>query len=159
MERAEFDTHEGFVQSLQGLVRTACERRLRRLVLCDTSFEGWPLESTVLLDSLTTFVRMPGRQVCLFGRSFDALRRTSPRLVAWRRTWAHAVQAARPADPQTEVPTLVLADRALALVVGDRENWRGVLRLDEPEVVRWALETDALIQRSTPDFAAYVLGL
>lgn len=159
MQRAEFDTHEGFVQALRALAQTACERRLRRLVLCDPSFEGWPLESTALLDSLTAFVRMPGRQVLLFGRDFEGLRRTSPRLVTWRRTWAHAVQAARPADEEVEVPSRALGDRALALVLRDRANWHGGVRLDEAEVVRWALETDALLQRSTPDFGAYVLGL
>lgn len=159
MDRAEFDTHAGFVQALQALVQAAGQRRLRRLVFVDPSFEDWPLESTALLDALTGFVRLPGRQLLLFGRGFEALRRASPRFVAWRRTWAHAVQAARPADPETELPTRVLADAALALIVRDRSNWHGVVRAGEPEVVRCARETDALTQRSVPDFAAYVLGL
>ena len=159
MQRAEFDTHAGFVLALQGLVQAAVERRLRRLVLVDPSFEGWPLESPLLLDPLTAFVRLPGRQVLLFGRGFQALRNASPRLVAWRRTWAHAVQAARPADDEVELPARVLADRSLGLWVQARESWRGILRVDEPEVVRWALETDALTQRSRPDFAAHILGL
>ena len=159
MQRAEFDTHAGFVLALQGLVQAAVERRLRRLVLVDPSFEGWPLESPLLLEPLTAFVRLPGRQVLLLGRGFEALRSTSPRLVAWRRTWAHAVQAARPADDEIELPARALADRSLGLWVRERARWEGVLRVDEPEVVRWAHETDALTQRSRPDFPAYVLGL
>lgn len=159
MQRADFDTHCGFVHALQALVQAAVERRSRRLVLVDPSFEDWPLESPALLEPLTAFVRLPGRQVLLLGRGFEALRRSSPRLVAWRRTWAHAVQAARPADDDLELPTRVLADRTLALWVHARASWSGVVRVDEPDVVRWALETDALAQRSSPDFAAYVLGL
>lgn len=159
MERAEFAGHEDFVRALHALVQEARERRLRRLVFIDPSFEDWPLESTVLLGTLTAFVREPGRCVLLFGRGFAQLRRRSPRLVAWRRTWSHAVQAARPSDPDTELPTRVLADRALALSVSERATWAGTVRIDEPEVVRWALEADALTQRSVPDFAADVLGL
>jgi hypothetical protein len=159
MPDAEFDTHAGFVQALHALVQAAVEQRARRLVLVDPTFEDWPLESTALLESLTAFVRLPGRQVLLFGRSFETLSRARPRLVAWRRTWLHAVPAARPADPETELPTRALADRALALTVRDREHWRGVLRAGSPEVSRLAVETDAWTQRSVPDFPAHVLGL
>ena len=159
MQRADFDTPAGFAQALQGLVQAAAERRLRRLVLVDPSYEDWPLESSVLLDSLTAFVRLPGRQVLLLGRGFEALRRSSPRLVAWRRTWAHAVQAARPFDDEQPLPCAALADRTLGLWVRSRGDWAGVLRADEPQVARWALEIDALAQRSRPDFPAYVLGL
>jgi hypothetical protein len=159
MQAAEFDTHAGFVLALQGLVQAALERRLRRLVLVDPSFADWPLESALLLDPLTAFVRLPGRQVLLLGRGFEGLRRSSPRFVTWRRTWAHAVQAARPEDDELELPTCVLADRSLGLWVREREKWSGVLRVDEPDVARWALETDALTQRARPDFPPYILGL
>lgn len=159
MERAEFAHHAEFVEALHALVKAAYARRLRRLVFVDPSFEEWPLESAALLESLTAFVRQPGRQLLLLGGSFEALRRTSPRLLAWRRTWAHAVTAVRPADAETELPARVLADRVLALSVHDRVQWRGVVRVDEPDVIRWALESDAWTQRSVPDFAAYTLGL
>ena len=159
MDPGEFEGHAEFVQRLNALVHEACERRLRRLVFIDPSFEGWPLESSALLQSLTAFVREPGREVLLCGRGFARLRHRSPRLVAWRRTWTRAVRGARPADPDLELPTRVLADRALALAVHDRATWTGEVRADEPQVTRWMLEADALAQRSVPDFAAYVVGL
>lgn len=159
MPEAEFDTHAGFVQALHALVQGAVEQRARRLVFVDPSFEDWPLESVELLAALTAFVRLPGRQVLLFGRSFETLRRTRPRLVAWRRTWSHAVPAARPADPEVALPTLALADHALALTLREPGIWRGALRAGGPEVVRLARETDVWTQRSVPDFPVQVVGL
>lgn len=156
---AEFGSLPAFAGALQALVDTACERRLRRLVFVDPTFEGWPLESPALLTALTTFVRQPGRQLMLLARDYEALRRRSPRLVAWRRTWAHAVEARRPADHEADLPSLALADRALALVLHEREPVRGVVHAGGPEVIRWALEVDARAQRSVPDFPAYTLGL
>jgi hypothetical protein len=155
----EFSSLPAFAGALQALVDTACERRLRRIVFVDASFEGWPLESPALLASLTAFVRQPGRQLLMLGRGYEALRRRSPRLVAWRRTWAHAVDARRPADEETELPSLALADRALAVALHDRERGRGTVHAGGPEMIRWALEVDAWAQRSVPDFPAYKLGL
>ncbi len=159
MERAEFHTHAAFVEGLHALVQAACTRRLRRIVFVDPTFEDWPLDAPALLASLTAFVRLPSRQLLLVANDFTALRRTRPRLVDWRRTWAHAVQAVRPLDPEAELPTRALADRCLALDVRDRAAWQGAIRVDEPAVARWAAETDALAQRSVADFPAYVLGL
>lgn len=156
----EFEGHAGFVQALAALVQEAAALRLRRLMLVDPTFQDWPLESPALLDPLTAFVRQPGRQVLLLARGFEPLRRTSPRFVAWRRTWAHAVQGARPArDDEALLPTRALADRAAGLDVRLRATWSGLASRQAAQVLAWALETDALTQRSTPDFPAYVLGL
>ncbi|MEN9420051.1 MAG: hypothetical protein RI988_3672 [Pseudomonadota bacterium] len=155
----EFGSRPAFAGALQALVDVACERRLRRVVFVDASFEGWPLDSPALLASLTTFVRQPGRQLLLLGRGYEALRRRSPRLAAWRRTWAHAVEARRPIDEEVELPSLALADQVLMLALHDRELGRGRVHAVGPEVIRQALQVDAWAQRSVPDFPAYTLGL
>lgn len=155
----EFSSRPAFAEVLQAMVEKACERRLRRLVFIDPSFEGWPLDSPALLAALTAFVREPGRQLMLLGRDYEALHSRSPRLVAWRRTWAHTVDARRLADDEADLPSLALADRALALVLREREHGRGVVLDGGAEVVRWALEADARAQRSVPAFPAYTLGL
>jgi hypothetical protein len=134
-------------------------QRARRLVLADADFDEWPLEDAALLQALTEFVHLPGRQVLLLGRSFDAVARRCPRFVQWRRTWGHAVEARRPVDDDLDVPTVLLADRILAVEVLDKLHWRGRILQPGPAAMILSQEIDAFAQRTEPTFGATTLGL
>ena len=159
MQAHDFEGQVGFHAALHELVAQARARRLQRLAFVDESFLAWPLEQPAFTEALTAFLREPGRRLVCLGRDYEALRVRAPRFTAWRRTWGHALDVLSPADEETALPCLAVADRALGVFVRDRETASGRARVDHPDVVRAALELDAWTQRSVPAFAPTTLGL
>jgi hypothetical protein len=154
----DFASMADFRDRVREAIEEAVTRRVRRLTLVDPDFEAWPLDEPALLEALTHFAQLPNRQLVLIGRHFESVRRRQPRFVAWRRTFAHAVQALA-AEEGVDVPTLLLADREFALRVLEHVHWRGRAVTDRLELHRLAEGTDALAQRCEPTFAATTLGL
>jgi hypothetical protein len=155
----EIDSERGFRQAVTDAVAQAVVRQARRLVFVDPDFEGWPLEEPALIDALTSFVRLPGRQVVLYGRNFDGVQRRCPRFVSWRRTWGHAIEAFRPPEETPGSPTLVLVDRTLAVHLIEKSRWRGRVIDGGAQIHLLAEELDAFAQRAEHAFAASTLGL
>lgn len=90
---------EGRLQGRQvftALVRQAldCAARERwgHLVLCDPDFADWPLGERSVIDSLDAWAGR-GRRIQFLARDFSRLRELHPRLVQWRTTWSHIVEA------------------------------------------------------------------
>ena len=159
MEAAEFHSQPAFHGALHALVEEACALRLRRIVLVHESFEGWPLDDRAFLETLSAFVRLPGRQVAILGRGLERLRARSPRLAAWRQVWSHGLDIRTPDDEAAPLPGLALADRHFAVELDDEPPWSGRTRAHSREVVQRALEIDARMQRSVPAFPGSILGL
>lgn len=151
--RAEFAAAVGWA------VTTAVERGARRLWFVDPNFADWPLDDPVLLASLTAWVRLPQRQLWLLAETFDEMVRSKPRFVAWRRTWSHAVQALSPQDLPAELPTVVLDDGPVCVVLADRLHWRGRAAVDAREARRQREQIDAVLQRSAVALPVKSLGL
>lgn len=137
----------------------ALEARSRALVLCDPSFVDWPLGDAAGLQTLSAFVRLPGRRLVLIARSYESLRRRFPRFVAWRTTWSHAITALEPVDEGVELPCALLADRALALHVVSTDPWEGGWVTDRGRLQSLAEQIDALQRRSQTSFPAQTTGL
>ncbi len=159
MATSEIDSATGFREAVGAAVEQALSSEARRVVFVDADFDGWPLEDSTVIDTLTQFVRLPGRRVVLFARSFDMVLRRCPRFVGWRRTWGHAIDASRPTDEADEVPTLLLVDRQHAVRLMDKDRWRGQILDADPRIQVLAQEIDAFVQRSEPTFGATTLGL
>lgn len=155
----EFDSLASYRTAVVDAAEAAVAQRCRRLLLVDPRFDDWPLEDPRFIEALAAFVRLPERRVVLLGERFDGVARSCPRFVAWRQVWSHAVEALRPADDGVHLPTVLLADRNIAVQVFDRVHWLGRVLVDEPGVHRLGDEVDALAQRSEPTFGVRTLGL
>jgi len=151
--RAEFAT------AVQWGVTSAVERGARRLWFADPNFADWPLDDPVLLASLTAWLRLPQRQLWLLAETFDDVVRSKPRFVEWRRSWSHAVQAWSPHDLPAELPTVVLDDGPVCVVLADRLHWRGRAVVDALEARRQRELIEAVLQRSAVTFPVRSLGL
>jgi hypothetical protein len=155
----EIDSLASFGAAVVDAAEAAVAQRCRRLLLVDPRFDDWPLEDPRLIEALTAFVKLPERRVVLLGEGFDGVTRSCPRFVAWRQVWSHAIDALRPADDGVHLPTVLLADRSIAVQVFDRVHWLGRVLVGEPGVHRLGGEIDALAQRSEPTFGVRKLGL
>lgn len=156
---AAIDSAKAFGDAIVASVAQALQRRARRLVFVDPDFADWPLDDTELHASLTAFARLPGRELVLLASSFDAMQRQCPRFVVWRRVWGHAVAAWRPADDEVSLPSVLVADRTIAVELLDRVDWRGRVLSDDRRIHRLADEIDVFLQRCEPTFGASTLGL
>ena len=149
-----------FHAALHWGVGHAVATRARRLVCVDPDFATWPLDDPALLQALTAFLQLPQRRLVLLAYRFDTVQRGFARFVAWRRNWAHAIEAwSPPEDTEARLPTLAIDDDRLCLQVFDTTHWRGRLRLDDREVRQWRDEIDALLQRCEAAFPVHHLGL
>ena len=140
-------------------VQTAVVRGARRLSFTDPHFADWPLDDAVLLDALTAWLRLPQRRLVLLAESFDEVARWKPRFVAWRRPWAHAIEAWSPQDLPANLPTWLLDDGPVCVAVADRVHWRGRCLVDAQQAHLRRQEIDAVLQRSAAAFPVNRLGL
>jgi hypothetical protein len=117
------------------------------------------LADELLSKALTAWLRLPQRRLVLLAAGYDEFPRLHPRFVAWRRDWAHAVEAFAPAEPGIEVPSWLVDDGPVVLELRDAERFCGHAVCDARAARRIRDETDALLQRCEAGFAPTVLGL
>ncbi len=132
----------------------------RRIVWVDGDFSDWPLDEPALHETLTAWLRRPGRRLVLLATDFGGVPRHHPRFVAWRRLWSHAVEAWTPADgAAVELPTLSIDDGDIGVHVIDVQRWRGRAVVDPRAVRLWRDQIDAVLQRCESAFPVNTLGL
>ena len=154
------DSREAFVAAVRWGFERAAADGARTITCVDTNFASWPLDDPLLLQGLTAWLRQPMRQLVLLAARYDEVPRRQPRFTAWRRDWAHAVQALQPPQELADnLPTLLLDDRKLSVHLIDPVHWRGRAALDGRARLLWQEKVDVILQRSEPGFAVTTLGL
>lgn len=143
----------------EALLGLPAEAGAATITLIDADFTIWPLDEPAVLDALTRWARPTGRLLRFIGADFATTVRRLPRLAAWRRSWAHRVEAWQPApDEAGDLGSIMLLPgRGLQLL--DAAHWRGrQLRL--PADLRALAEAcDAKLQRCEAAWPATTLGL
>jgi hypothetical protein len=158
VQGAAIDGRSDFTLSVQASLVYAVRSKQRELCLVDPDFESWPMDDAVVLDALGAWARLPQRRLLMVSNRFDAFARRFARFTAWRRTFAHVVEAFVTEVEPSQVPTLLLAG-AGSLTLADRLRWRGHALTDDKEIADWREVVDVLLQRSEPGFGANTLGL
>jgi hypothetical protein len=154
------DSREAWAAALRWGFETACSEGARCITCVDPAFEHWPLNDAALLQTLTTWARLPQRRLVLLAARFDEVPRRQPRFTAWRRDWAHVVQAFQsPNEFAAELPSVLLDDRRLSTQLLDADHWRGRASLDRRAHLLLHERVDVVLQRSEAAFAVTTLGL
>ena len=154
------DSRASFGDALRWGFDSAIANGARCITCADPNFEAWPLDDAALLQRLTDWLRLPQRRLVLLAASYDTVRQRLPRFTAWRRDWAHAIQAWQP--PQEialDLPTLLLDDRSVSVHLVDALHWRGKAAVDARSRLLWQEKIDVVLQRSETAFAVTTLGL
>ncbi|HSQ73459.1 MAG TPA: hypothetical protein VLM87_13645 [Rubrivivax sp.] len=154
------DTRAGWQAALVWGFETAIERGARRITCVDASFETWPLDDPALLQRLTAWLRLPQRRLVLLAGNYDEVPRRFARFTAWRRDFAHAVEAWQaPQELAAGLPGLLFDDGPVGVHLVDDTHWRGRAWVDAQEATLWRERIDVVLQRSTSAFAVNTLGL
>lgn len=81
-----------FLDLVRHGLASAARQGWNHLVLSDPDFADWPLGERSVVDSLSAWSGQ-GRRIQFLARDFGRLRELHPRLVSWRVTWSHIVEA------------------------------------------------------------------
>lgn len=130
----------------------------RELVLCDASFEDWPLGEHAVVDALEAWAR-GGQRLTLLARRYDELERRHPLFVRWRRQRAHLIECRGvPSADALAVPSVLWSPE---WVLERHEVLRssGVCGDEAARRLRLRELLDGWLERSSPAFAATTLGL
>ncbi len=154
------DSREAFADGIRWGVAAAIADGTRSITCVDPSFELWPLDEGALLEPLTAWLSLPQRRLILLAASYEEVPRRQARFTAWRRDWAHAIQALQcPEEFAAELPTLMIDDRRTCVHLIDPVQGRGRAERDPRARLLLQEKVDVVLQRSEPAFAVTTLGL
>jgi hypothetical protein len=150
-----------FAAALRWALDRALADGARTLLAADPDFdELWPWDDEPLRQALAGWLRLPQRRLVLLAAHYDAFPRRHPRFTAWRRDWAHAIDARIvPEELADRVPTLWHDDQRTSVHLREREPCSGRASIERRTRLLWQERSDALLQRSSPGFAVTTLGL
>lgn len=153
-----FSGHGAFAQLVRDALAQAALDGWREIVLCDASFEDWPLRERSLVESLHAWSGA-GRRFTMLAASYDVVLRQHARFVTWRRTWGHIIDcrichhAGGPDFPS------VLWSPVWAMSRLDPVRCTGISGAEPERRVRLRETLDELRRNSSPGFPASTLGL
>lgn len=128
------------------------------VVFSDMDFADWPLGEREVVQALHAWAGR-GRQIRWMAHDFNELRHRHPRLVQWRTTWSHIVEAhACPTNLSPALPSAIWTPHWCMERI-DPERCVVVAGSDGPRRLALRERLDACWGRGTPSFPATVLGL
>lgn len=158
LPQGRFEGRAQFHQWLGAGLQAAARAGWAELILADADFADWPLGERAVVAELQAWAR-PGRRCTLLASNYEEVRRRHARFVQWRTQWDHLIscRACKGIDRQ-DFPSALWSP-----------HW-SLRRLDAVHCTGWAgseaarrVQTQELLaealRRSTPAFAASVLGL
>ena len=153
-----FAGREAFQSLIRSALATAAQEGWKQLVLCDASFEDWPLRERALVESLQAWAKT-GRQLTLLAVRYDAVMRDQARFVTWRRTWGHIIEArlCKGVDP-LDFPSAVWSPHWVMQRL-DLVRCNGVCGSEPERRVALRELLNERLRSSSPGFPASVLGL
>lgn len=147
-----------FVDLVRQGLASAAREGWKHLLLSDPDFADWPLGERSVVDSLSAWSGQ-GRRIQFLAHDFRRLRELHPRLVQWRVTWSHIVEAhACRQVPGGELPSALWTPQ---WTMERLDIDRCVMVASRSPVRRVALQErlNACWQMGSPSFPASTLGL
>ncbi|MFC5519342.1 hypothetical protein [Polaromonas jejuensis] len=147
-----------FTDLIRQAFAVAAAQGWREIILCDPSFEDWPLGERVVAQALNDWSKT-GRKLTMLARNYDEVQRKHARFVAWRRTWAHIVECRGSAcTPVDDMPS-ALWGPGWVFERLDLQHCRGMAGSEAARRVALRERLNERLLKSAPAFAASTLGL
>jgi hypothetical protein len=153
-----FTGRSEFTDLIRQAFATAAAQGWHEIILCDASFEDWPLGERAVAQSLNDWSKT-GRKLTIVAKSYVDLQRRHARFVSWRQTWAHIVECrATAASADDDMPSALWSPGW----VFERRDIQRCTGMAGSELARRIALRERLkeqLKRSTAAFAASTLGL
>lgn len=153
-----FSGRSDFEQLVRDALARAAREGWREIILCDATFEDWPLREREVVASLQAW-SSSGRRLTMLATRYDEVMRHQPRFVAWRKTWGHILdcRVCRTASA-LDFPSVILSP-AWFMHRLDPSQSRGICGDGREYWVKLREMLDEHIRNSSPGFPASTLGL
>jgi hypothetical protein len=136
----------------------AAEQGWREIILCDGSFDDWPLGERAVAQSLNDWSKS-GRKLTMLAKNYNEITRKHARFVIWRRTWAHIIDCrANTAIAFDDMPSALWSPGWVFQRL-DVTRCNGFSGSEPGRRVALRERLDACLKLSSPAFAATTLGL
>jgi hypothetical protein len=158
LPEGRFSGRTEFGDLIRRAFSAAATQGWREIIICDASFEDWPLGERAVIEALANWSHT-GRKFTMIARNYDALIRRYPRFVAWRRTWSHIVECRGVASGPSESFPSAMWTPGWAFERLDLERSAGYSGHEAPRRVALRECLKERLLRSVPAFPATTLGL
>jgi hypothetical protein len=136
----------------------AAEQGWRNIILCDPTFEDWPLGERSVAEALNRWSKS-GRQLTMLAQSYDEVIRRHARFVTWRRTWSHVVECRGLSSAGIgDLPSALWSPEWVFERL-DLAHSTGIAGAEARRRVGLKERLNEKLLRSTPAFAATTLGI
>lgn len=136
----------------------AAEQGWREIIVCDSTFEDWPLGERSVAQALNDWAQT-GRKLTMLARNYDAVMRRHARFVTWRRTWSHLIECrSSGAVSAGDLPSALWSP----VWVFERLDLARSIGMSGTDAARRLSLRERLaekLQKSSPAFAATTLGI
>ncbi|MFN3571116.1 MAG: hypothetical protein ACK4VX_12620 [Polaromonas sp.] len=153
--QGRFAGRSEFAELVRQSFAAAAAQGWREIILCDATFEDWPLGERVVAQSLNDWAAS-GRKLTMLAQDYAEVIRRHARFVTWRRTWSHIVECRGHASG--DLPS-VFWSPGWAFERLDLVHSTGVAGSEAGRRVALRERLAEKLQRSSPAFPATTLGI
>ena len=158
LPQGRFEGRVEFAELVRRSFATAAEQGWREIMVCDATFEDWPLGERSVAQALNDWART-GRKLTMLAQNYDQVVRRHARFVTWRRTWSHIIECRSSGSmPASDLPSALWSP----VWVFERLDLTRSTGVAGSEAARRLALRERLaekLQRSSPAFAATTLGI
>ena len=158
LPQGRFEGPAEFAELIRQAFAVAALQGWHHLVICDRSFEDWPLGERAVAQSLNAWASS-GRRLTMLAKNYSEVARRHARFVTWRRTWSHIVDCrANSAISSDDMPSALWSPTWVFQRL-DLPRSTGISGSEASRRVALKERLDECLRLSAPAFAASTLGL
>lgn len=147
-----------FAQLVRLAFAAAAEQGWQNIILCDSTFEDWPLGERAVTQSLNDWAKS-GRKLTMLAKSYQEITRRHARFVTWRRTWSHIVECRASAAVTAQDMPSALWSPGWVFQRMDTVRSTGFSGCEPARRIALKEQLATCLRLSAPAFAATTLGL
>ena len=158
LPQGRFEGQKEFAELIRLAFVAAAAQGWREIIICDSTYEDWPLGERAVAQSLHDWARS-GRKLTMLAKNYNEVMRRHARFVTWRSNWSHIIECrANTAISQGDMPS-ALWSPAWVFQRLDRVRSSGYSGEEAARRVALKERLDECLKLSSPAFASTTLGL
>lgn len=158
LPHGRFEGPSEFADLIRLAFSAAAAQGWREIIICDSTFEDWPLGERAVAQSLNEWSKS-GRKLTMLAKNYSEVMRRHARFVAWRRTWSHIIECrANSAVSSDDMPSALWSPDFVFQRL-DLARSTGVSGAEAARRVALKERLNECLKLSSPAFAATTLGL
>lgn len=156
--QGRFNGRREFAELVRQAFAAAAADGWREIIICDSTFEDWPLGERAVAQSLQDW-STSGRKLTMLAKNYNEVVRRHARFVTWRRTWSHIVECRASAAVAIDDMPSALWSPVWVCQRLDLVRSTGVAGAEPARRVDLKDRLAERLKLSSPAFAATTLGL